>query len=72
MVRDDDRCLDITRKGVRCQLFTHVDNQHVAMVDADPAAPFERKWVFWGTYWTGPIPGEAPIRWAATFPRVES
>jgi hypothetical protein len=45
MARDQDRRID-ARPGIRCQLFIHDDNQHVAMVDADLAAPFDTKWQF--------------------------
>lgn len=76
-MRSEDRCTDIN-DGHRCQLLAHDDDQHCAMVhfDIGAARGNRRKAVVeyrrWGAPWTKPTPGQATLKWAPTFPAVES
>jgi hypothetical protein len=77
MVRDQDRCASIDN-GCRCQLLLHDDGQHAAMVkfDLSPERGRRRQKVSgyrtWDAPWTKPEPGQAPLPWAPTFPRLET
>jgi hypothetical protein len=74
---EEDRCTSVGAHETRCQLLTHDDDQHVAMIkhDITPVRGFRKRSVadyrMWGEPWIGPTPGQAPLGWALTFPRVE-
>jgi hypothetical protein len=75
MPDDRYRCTSIDQ-GDRCHLFEHDDDQDIAMISHPvqasrasrrsyrplPAPEFRT----WGQPWTGPTPGESPLRWAPT------
>jgi hypothetical protein len=78
MGRHDDQCVEVDDFAHRCQLLAHEDGQHVAMVKFDVLARRGNRWHAgveyrrWGQLWTKPEPGQATLRWAPTFPRLET
>ena len=69
---DRDRCADVDQ-SVRCQLLLHHDGQHAAMISFEAFARYPNRvseYRQWGEPWTKARPGQGPLPWAATFPRV--
>jgi hypothetical protein len=64
MASDQDRCINVDPHSTRCQLLTHDDDQHCAMIrqELSPARYARRPsyidYRTWGEPWTGPTPGQ--------------
>lgn len=76
---DAERCVSVRPVSlglarIRCQLIVHDDDQHVAMVAFDAFAKRGNvaEYAIWGNPWTKVEPGQGPLAWSPSFPRVET